>query len=344
MCTSLSFLTTPHTFRHAMQGKIRYLALASLLSSYSLACLGQAQRPALIPNSQGGNSGAAGASAAALNNIGELTDGPIFAGDTVHILVFDAPDFSLVMRVSENGEVAIPMMGTIHIAGLNSASAAEMIAGQLKKMSLMPDPHVTVTVDSSPSAITVLGEVHNPGIYPPPAKHMLSDLLATAGGLTANTGRVIEISNDRTPDKKVDIPWDPTMHNTSNYDRPVAAGDRVLVRACGIAYVGGNVVKPGAYSLCGSPQVTLSEVISLAGGIAPLSAESHTYLVRGQPDGTKTVEQIDVHKVLTAKLADPLVREDDIIYVSPSALKEAVNRAMTFALGLAGPLLYTYHP
>jgi protein involved in polysaccharide export with SLBB domain len=37
------------------------------------------------------------------------------------------------------------------------------------------------------------------------------------------------------------------MHNTENFDRPVAPGDRVLVRACGIAYVGGNVMKPGAY-------------------------------------------------------------------------------------------------
>jgi polysaccharide export outer membrane protein len=344
MCISRYPTLASQVIRHVMPGGIRLLTVAALLSLCSLARLGQGQRPALVQNSQGASSGAAAASASALNNLGELTDGPIFPGDTVHVLVFDAPDFSLVMRVSENGDIAVPMIGSVRLAGLNSASAAETIAGQLKALNLMPDPHVTVTVDSSPSAITVLGEVHNPGIYPPPGKHMLSDLLATAGGLTANTGRVIEISNDRTPDLKVDLPWDPTMHNTGNYDRPVRAGDRVFVRACGIAYVGGNVVKPGAYSLCGSPQMTLSEVIALAGGIAPLSAESHTFLVRAQPDGTKTVQQIDVHKVLRAKVADPLVREDDIIYVSPSSLKEAVNRAMTFALGLAGPLLYTYHP
>ncbi len=341
MCISRYFSSASQALR---PGGIRYLTFAALLFFCSFACFAQAPRPALVTNSQGGSSSAAGASASALNNLGELTDGPIFPGDTVHILVFDAPDFSLVMRVSEDGEIAMPIMGSVHIAGLNSATAADTIAGQLKTLSLMPDPHVTVTVDSSPSAITVLGEVHNPGIYPPPAKHMLSDLLATAGGLTANTGRVIEISNDRTPEQKVDLPWDPTMHNTSNYDRPVAAGDRVLVRACGIAYVGGNVVKPGAYSLCGSPQVTLSEVISLAGGIAPLSSETHTYIVRAQPDGTKTVEQIDIHKVLRAKVADPIVREDDIIFVSPSTIKGAINRALTFALGLAGPLLYTYHP
>jgi protein involved in polysaccharide export with SLBB domain len=50
-----------------------------------------------------------------------------------------------------------------------------------------------------------------------------------------------------------------------------------FVRA-GIAYVGGNVMKPGAYSLCGSPTVTLSKVVALAGGVAPLAATSRTYM------------------------------------------------------------------
>ena len=134
------------------------------------------------------------------------------------------------------------------------------------------------------------------------------------------------------------------MHNTENFDRPVTAGDRVFVRACGIAYVGGNVNKPGAYSLCGSQKMTLSEVIALAGGVAPLSSESHTYLVRAQPDGTRVVQQMDVHKILTSRLADPVVQEDDIIYISPSPLKAILKNAVSFALGIAPQFLYIYHP
>ena len=197
------------------------------------------------------------------------TDHP---GEIVHINVFDAPDFSLVTRVSENGDIPYPILGSFHIGGLNSASASQMLAKELKDRNLMLDPEITVTVDSSSTGITVLGEVHSPGIYPPPGKHQLSDLLATAGGLTANTGRIIEITNDRNPGKRNIVSWDPTMHNTENFDRPVSSGDRVLVRACGIAYVGGNVPKPGAYSLCGSPNMTLSEVMALAGGITPNSS------------------------------------------------------------------------
>lgn len=316
--------------------------IAGLLLLASILVDAQEQRPALVPLSQGG--GGAPSSPSSSGSIGGLSEGPISPGETVHINVFDAPDFSLTTRVSENGDIPYPILGSFRIGGLNSAEAASGLAKELKDKNLMVSPEVTVTVDSSRTGITVLGEVHSPGVYPPPGKHQLSDLLATAGGLTGNTGRIIEITNTRDGGKKDFVPWDPTMHNTENFDRPIAPGDRVLVRACGIAYVGGNITKPGAYSLCGSPKITLSELLALAGGVAPSSSYSKTYLVRAQPDGTKVVEQIDVKKVLTSKVSDPVVQEDDIIYVSPSPLKSILKAALSFALSISPQLLYTYHP
>jgi polysaccharide export outer membrane protein len=320
------------------------ISLFALLFLVPIFLTAQEQRPALVPLAQGGGASPTAASSMSGSSIGNLSDGPITPGEIVHISVFEAPDFSLITRVSSSGDVPFPILGAFHIGGLNSTDAATMLATELKKRNLMLDPEVTVTVDSASTGITVLGEVHSPGVYPPPGKHQLSDLLATAGGLTANTGRIIEITNDRDPSKKEYIPWDPTMHNTENFDRAVMPGDRVLVRACGIAYVGGNVIKPGAYSLCGSPKMTLSEVMALAGGVAPNAATNKTFLVRAQPDGTKIVEQIDVKKVLTSRVADPIVREDDIIYISPSPLKAILKSAAAFALSISPQVLYVYHP
>jgi len=306
-------------------------------------CYGQVQQPALIPLQQGGSAGAGGSSSSP-GSIGGLSDAPITPGETIHIWVFDAPDFSFITRVSDRGDVPFPMLGSVHLAGLRSDAASDKISKLLKDRNLMLDPNVTVTVDSATTGVTILGEVRAPGLYPPPGKHQLSDLIAIAGGLTANTGRLIEITNDRNPAKREFVSWDPTMHNTENFDRPISPGDRVLVRACGIAYVGGNVAKPGAYSLCGSRNMTLSEVMALAGGVLASSATDKTYLVRAQPDGTKVVEQIDVKKVLTSRLADPIVKEDDIIYVSPSPLKIVLKSALSFAVAVSPTLLYTFRP
>lgn len=331
---------------HRVQTPLRLghacLTAALCFACAALACA-QSERPAIIPNDAGGGSSGAATAAASAASIGGLTDEPIAAGQVVHVLVFNAPDFSITTRVSESGDIAYPIIGSVHLDGLNSASASSLIASELKDRNLMLDPHVTVTVDGFSSGITILGEVRAPGIYPAPGKHRLSDIIATAGGLTAATGRVIEISNEKTPGEKQDLPWDPTMRNTSSYDYPVHPGDRILVRACGIAYVGGHVARPGAYSLCGSQKITLSELIALAGGVVPLTSEKHSYLVREQPDGTRAVEEVDLHKILLARMADPVIHEDDIIYVTPSTIKDVLNRALQFGQTLTTTLLYVYH-
>jgi len=298
----------------------RSCAVACVLGMALAVSGAQDQRPALMPSQQtgGGQSGAA----AALGNIGGLTDEPIGPGQTVHVSVFNAPDFSVTTRVSESGDIAYPYVGAVHLDGLTSTQAADVITEKLKATNLMLDPHVLVTVDTFTTGITILGEVRSPGVYPPPGKGMLSDLIATAGGVTANTGRVIEISNLRKPDQKEEVPWDPTMHNTTSYDRPVRAGDRVLVR---------------------SQQMTLSELVALSGGVTPLTSEKHVYLVRVQADGTRAVQEVNLAKVLRAKAGDPPIQEDDIVFVTPSTVKDVANRAANFVMGLTSSLLYTYH-
>jgi polysaccharide biosynthesis/export protein len=329
------------TLTHNLTHKKASVAACALLVVASISSLAQEQRPALVPLSTGsGSTGSPNLS----SGIGELTDQPIGPGAVVHISVFNAPDFSGTSRVSESGDVAVPVVGAVHIEGLNSQKASDLIVSELTSRNLVLEPHVVVTVETSASGITILGEVRSPGIYPLPGKHLLSDMLATAGGLTGNTGRVIEISNNHTPDQKVDLPWDPTMHNTTNYDRPVNPGDRILVKGCGIAYIGGHVAKPGAYSLCGSQQITMSEAIALAGGIVAYTSERHSYLIRTGPDGARTVQEIDLHKILRAQTADPVVKEDDIVYVTPSGIKLALDRAVSFALAVSTSLIYTYHP
>lgn len=190
------------------------LLIAGVVLLQSAVLAAQEPRPALIPQATGGGPPGSANSTSA-GSIGSLSDGPILAGETVHINVFDAPDFSFVTRVSESGDVPFPILGSFHIAGLNSAKAASQLARELKDRNLMLDPEVTVTVDSTATGITVLGEVHSPGIYPPPGKRQLSDLLATAGGLTANTGRIIEITSDANPGKKEYVSWDPTISVSS---------------------------------------------------------------------------------------------------------------------------------
>jgi polysaccharide biosynthesis/export protein len=290
----------------------------------------------------GGASSPSASSLTGTTSVGALTDAPIFPGEIVHVLVFDAPDFSIVGQVSDGGDIAVPMVGAVHVAGLNSKDAQQAIASQLKSMDLVTDPRVAVTVDTEAMGITMLGEVHSPGIYPPSGKQFLSDLLAMAGGMTGNTGRVIEVSNASTPDKKVDLPWDPTLHNTANYDMLVHPGDRIIVRPCGIAYVGGNVGKPGAYSLCYSRTTTMGQLVDLAGGVNRYNSDAHTYLIRTRDDGTRVVTQVNIDHIRKGKAPDISIQDDDIVYVTPSSFKLVATQALSWAVSVAGPVILVY--
>lgn len=85
------------TTRRTMAFNKRILVIACFLVFASVVLSAQEPRPA----SGGGASSAGGASA----SIGGLSDGPITVGEIVHINVFDAPDFSLITRVSESGDI-----------------------------------------------------------------------------------------------------------------------------------------------------------------------------------------------------------------------------------------------
>jgi len=334
------FSSTPHETRSTSHPRIFVVAFACLSLVLPAVCRGQTGNSTETPASQ---SSVGAGTASAPVSIGSLTDEPISPGETVHVYVFHAPDFSFTTKVSESGDIPFPMLGVVHLAGLSSQTAADLIGSELTKRNLMLDPNVTVTVDTTSTGITVLGEVRLPGIFPPLGKRSLSDLIAAAGGMTASAGRVIEISNARSPEKKTYIPWDPTMRNTTNYDLPVHPGDRVLVEACGFVYVGGSVIKPGAYALCGTPNMTLSEVLALAGDLNLTASERHTIIIHTQPDGSRIVQEYNLGKILRAKAGDPFVKEDDIVYVAASNVKLMTARAMQFTLNLAGPLLYLYH-
>lgn len=271
-----------------------------------------------------------------------VTDEPIFPGEVVNVGVFNAPDFSTMARVSQSGDVALPYLGIVRLAGLNSASAASLIEKMLADSNLMLSPHVLVTVDASSTGITVLGEVRAPGVFLPSGKHMLSDFLAMAGGLTANRGRIIEISSDSAPSQKTVLPWDPTMHNTSVYDRVIQAGSRILVKPCGVAYVGGNVARPGVFPICGSQVMTVSQLVAMASGAQISSYQSHTILVRTQADGTRVVQQIDIGKVLKAKATDPVVQDDDIIYIPLSGVKYTLRSLPNYLASFANAALDVY--
>jgi len=261
--------------------------------------------------------------------------GPIRAGDIVDVQIFDAPEYTVSMPVSPAGLIAIPYAGLFHIEGMTSIEAAQAIAKLFEQNQILRDPHVIVTTQQFGYSVTVMGEVKSPGIYSLAGKKRLIDMLTQAGGVTDRAGHVIEIFASGSMKNPQTVLWDPTLRENDNAELEIKTGETVLVSRCGVVYVGGNVVRPGAYPLCDSNHTTLSEVIALAQGSKPSSYSQSTLLLRTAGTGTRVVQKVKLEDVLRGRKVDITMQPDDIVFIPPSILKAAGKTALTAAVGFA---------
>src|SRR6202165_5765499 len=116
-------------------------------------------------------------------------------GDELEVTVYGAPDLSGHTRVSADGNISLPLIGYVRLAGLSSSEAAGAIEAQLRQRNVVNDPQVSVYVkEYTSSGISVAGEVIKPGFYSAVGPHRLFDVLQTAGGPTDKAANKVIMS------------------------------------------------------------------------------------------------------------------------------------------------------
>lgn len=245
-------------------------------------------------------------------------------GDELDITVYGAPDLSGHTRVGSDGNISLPLVGYVHIAGLSSDQAQQAISRQLQEKHVVKEPQVSVFVkEYTNSEISVAGEVAKPGVFSVLGPHRLLDVLEAAGGLTEKASNTITISHRNTDElTTVHLSNDPAQMARANVE--LQPGDTVVVPQAGIVYVLGEVNKPGGYALNSSGGVTLLQVLAAAGGPTHLAAVSGTKMVRRTPTGLKELS-VPMKDLLRARAADIPMNPGDIVYVPSSKVKSALN-------------------
>lgn len=114
----------------------------------------------------------------------------IGSGDLLSIQVFDVPELSRDLRVSQTGTIGIPLIPLrLHISGLTETQAEVKIAEVLEANGLVSHPEVSVIVREKKSKpITVVGAVGHPMVYQADRQVTLIELLAEAGGIASDAG------------------------------------------------------------------------------------------------------------------------------------------------------------
>src|SRR5215467_11918903 len=139
------------------------------------------------------------------------------AGDLIEVSVYDVPELATKTRVSNAGEIYLPLVDYIHVGGLTIAEAESIIERRLDQGGFVKNPHVQLFVDEYSSAgASVLGEVVKPGVYPVLGDQRLFDLISAAGGFTDRAGKSITITHRGQSPASVPITKNLDDHPESN--------------------------------------------------------------------------------------------------------------------------------
>lgn len=108
--------------------------------------------------------------------------------DVLQISVLDAPDVSRTVRVSADGEISLPLLGTVQAAGLTSQGLQAVLENLLRR-TYMKNPQVSVFVQQMHShPVSVFGAVEKPGVFQVPGPRTLIEVLSMAQGLAVDAG------------------------------------------------------------------------------------------------------------------------------------------------------------
>lgn len=119
------------------------------------------------------------------------SDYRIAARDVLDVSVFQVPDLTKTVQVSDDGNVSLPLIGKAHVGGKTTHEAEQIIADRLRKKYLQ-SPQVSIMVKQYGQRITVSGEVKTPRVLAVDGRFTLTQAIADAGGFSdlANTKRV----------------------------------------------------------------------------------------------------------------------------------------------------------
>ena len=255
-------------------------------------------------------------------------------GDLVEVSVYNIADLNTKTRVSSSGDLYLPLIDYVHVAGLTIDEAGAVIERRLDQGGFVKNPHVQLFItEYNSQGVNVLGEVGKPGTYPALGEQRLFDLVSAAGGLSDRAGKSVIVTHRSEPDKPVTVPISRNLDEHPESNIPVFPGDNISVRRADIVYVVGDVGRPSGF-LMDNGHVSVLQAIALAGGANSTAKLNGARIIHKGLNGL-TETPVPLKKMLQAKAEDIPLEANDILFVPTSSRKFFEGRTVEAALQMA---------
>ena len=201
--------------------------------------------------------------------------------DVLEVTVWGYPDMTRVVTVRPDGQVAVPLAGTVPAAGRSVEHLTQDLTRAFAKYLI--NPQVTVIVkEFRKIRVSVLGQVTHPGTYTLPPGARVLDAISSASGVTDSAAlpqtQLVRASGETRPLSLDGLLLQQDMTN----NLVVEPGDTIIIPedTKNKFYVIGDVNHAGIYPLKG--EITVLQALAIAGGpvLHGQSASTTAYIVR----------------------------------------------------------------
>jgi protein involved in polysaccharide export with SLBB domain len=263
-------------------------------------------------------------------------------GDEVIVRSTGMLDFELRPVVDRDGQIVLPKVGAVQVAGVRMGELEKMLTQQVGKS--FRNFTLSATLGQLRGIdVYVVGQARRPGKYTLSSLSTLVNALFASGGPNANGSmRRVQLVRANKAVASVDL-YDFIVRGDKSRDMKLLPGDVIVFPSAGPRVaIAGALNVPAVYELSGAPgsENSIRELLSYSGGMPVLADSGRAQLerVEGQTTTSRVVEAFSLNEAGLARR----LRDGDLLTLFP--ISPQFSNAVTLRGNVAAPLRYPHKP
>lgn len=272
---------------------------------------------------------------APVENIPVTQDYPIGPGDEIVIKGWGQVDINVRAVVNRNGEINLPKVGSINVAGIRYQELQNYLKSAIGKVFRNFDLNVTLGKLRS-IQVFVVGQARRPGAYTVSSLSTLVNTLFVSGGPSSKGSmRHIQVKRNGKVVTDFDL-YDLLLKGDKTNDVALLPGDVIYIPSIGqLVAIYGGINNSAIYELK-NDKTTLADLIELAGGFTTTASGQKVKVERIEERKVRKVEELQLDKAGLARM----VRDGDLVQVL--SIEARFDNAVTLRGNVADPGRYPW--
>jgi protein involved in polysaccharide export with SLBB domain len=275
---------------------------------------------------------------APLNLVPVTPDYVIGPGDELRIQVWGQVTSNNNYTVDRTGNIYIPEVGTLQVAGLTFAKVQDYLKARIGRVFRNFDLNVNMGQLRS-IQVFVVGQANRPGSYTISSLSTLTNaLFATGGPSLQGSMRHIQLKRSGKVVVEFDL-YDLLERGDKTNDVQLLPGDVIYIPPVGPQVaVAGSVKVPAIYELKSARETTVGDVLELAAGLTVVASNDKVRLERVDERHLRSLVELN----LDAKGRSVLLQDGDLLEMT--AILDEYKDAITLRGNVATPGRYSWKP